>query len=248
LYDYYQVPSAAYFASKKACELLHVQYSYDDNSVAVVNGYDHVFTGMMVKAAVYNIDGKQVASQAAALDIPADVGTTALQLDPLPYGISPAYFLKLELRDETSKLVSDNFYWLSTKPDVIDWANSVEDYYTPESAYADLTELESLPQVKLKTSGSISRSGEESTVRTVVENPSSSVAFMVHLRLANAKTDDDVAPIFWDDNYVTLLPGEKREVTAKLVSGKSQSDTLMITVDGWNVMPAGVTLSMKGVH
>ncbi len=43
LYDYYLVPSGAYFGSKKACEPLHVQYSYDDNSVAVVNGYDHAF-------------------------------------------------------------------------------------------------------------------------------------------------------------------------------------------------------------
>ena len=39
------VPAGAYFGSKKACEPLHVQYSYDDDSVAVVNGYDHAFPG-----------------------------------------------------------------------------------------------------------------------------------------------------------------------------------------------------------
>ena len=43
LYDYYLVPSGAYFGSQKACEQLHVQYSYDDNSVAVVNGYGAIF-------------------------------------------------------------------------------------------------------------------------------------------------------------------------------------------------------------
>ncbi|PYT49250.1 MAG: glycosyl hydrolase family 2, partial [Acidobacteria bacterium] len=33
LYDYYLVPAGGYFGTKKACEPVHVQYSYDDNSV-----------------------------------------------------------------------------------------------------------------------------------------------------------------------------------------------------------------------
>ena len=247
LYDYYLVPSGAYFGSQKACEPLHVQYSYDDHSVAVVNGYDHAFAGMRVKAAIYDIHVKEKASQNAILDVPADSSLRALQLEPVA-DISPTYFLKLELRDASGKPVSENFYWLSTRPDVVDWANPVEDYYTPESAYADLTGLNGQPQVKLKVSASMSQTGQKKEVRAVVENPNSSLAFMVHLRVAKAKGGDDVVPIFWDDNYVSLLPGEKRELSAHFASAKPGGDNLMLTLDGWNVVAASIPLAVKEEH
>jgi exo-1,4-beta-D-glucosaminidase len=260
LYDYYLVPSGAYFGSKKACEPLHVQYSYDDNSVAVVNGHDHTFSGMRVQAAIYDIDSKERSRQDATVDIPADGSVRALQLRPIP-GISPTYFLKLQLRDGAGKLVSDNFYWLSTKPDVLDWEKKFEEVYTPESAYADLTGLNSLPQVKVVfrdsstesgaglTSGSttnlVKNDGKEKVVHAFVENPSSSVAFMVHVRIASAKDDRDVVPIFWDDNYVSLLPGEKRELSAHFEAANAGDDDLVLTVDGWNVAATSIALDMN---
>ncbi len=144
LYDYYLVPSGAYFGTKKANEPLHIQYSYDDNSVAVVNAYDHAYTGLKVKASIYDINAKEKASEDLTLDIPADSSTRAFQL-PAVKGISPTYFLKLELQDASGQRLSDNFYWLSTKQDVLDWPKKFEEVYTPQSAYADLSGLSSLP-------------------------------------------------------------------------------------------------------
>src|SRR5205814_5733632 len=37
LYDWYLMPGGGYFGTKKACEPIHAQYSYDDKSVVVVN-------------------------------------------------------------------------------------------------------------------------------------------------------------------------------------------------------------------
>jgi len=244
LYDYYLVPAGAYFGSKKACEPLHVQYSYDDNSVAVVSGYDHALSGLEVKAAIYDISAKQKASQAATLDVPADSSVRALQLQAVN-DISTTYFLKLELHDAAGKLVSDNFYWLSTKPDVLDWAHREDTIYTPQSAYADLAGLNTLPPVKLRVRSSMSKVGSETLVRTLVENPSSSLAFLAHLRVAKAKDGDDVVPIFWDDNYISLLPGEKRELSARFASAKAAGGSLMLTLDGWNVAPATIPLTVK---
>jgi len=247
LYDYYLVPSGAYFGSQKACEPLHVQYSYDDNSVAVVNGHDQAFTAMNVKATIYDISAQLGASRTATVNLPPDSSVRALQLQT-PENTSSTYFLRLELRDASGKLVSDNFYWLSTKPDVIDWANSLEDYYTPESSYADLTGLSTLLPVKLRVRSSMSKVGSETLVRTYVDNPSSSLAFLAHLRVAKAKGGDDVAPIFWDDNYVSLLPGEKRELSARFASAKAGGDNLILTIDGWNVVAASTPLAVKEKH
>ena len=243
LYDYYQVPAGGYFGTRKACEPLHVQYSYDDNSVAVVNGFNRAFSDMRVQATIYDIESKQKARQEATLGVAADGSVRALTLQPVD-GISSTYFLKLELRDATGKMVSSNFYWLSTKPDVLDWAKKFEEVYTPESAYADLTGLNSLPPVKLTVRGWMAEAGKEKVVHVFVENPGSSVAFLTHLRIAKAKGDDDVVPIFWDDNYVSLMPGEKRELIAHFESAKPGAE-LVLTVGGWNVVAASIPLAGK---
>src|SRR5207247_5546811 len=101
-------------------------------------------------------------------DVPADSSIRALQL-PKTENISPTYFLKLELRD-SGKLVSDNFYWLSTKPDVLDWAKKLDTVYTPQSAYADLTGLNSLKPVKLAFRAAQSHEGSAQVVRVSVQN------------------------------------------------------------------------------
>ncbi|MGO8794559.1 MAG: glycosyl hydrolase 2 galactose-binding domain-containing protein [Candidatus Sulfotelmatobacter sp.] len=233
LYDYYLVPAGAYFGSKKACEQLHVQYSYDDNSVAVVNGYDHAVSGLSVKAAIYDINAKEKSLQGEKLDVPADASVRALQLKT-PDGIGSTYFLKLELHDAAGKLLSENFYWLSTKPDVLDWRKKLDTVYTPQKAYADLTGLNSLPPVKISAHGSIDFQAHDRVVHVVVENPGSSLAFMVHVRVTNAN-GDDIVPIFWDDNYVSLLPGEKRELTAHFDSALAADNNFLLTIDGWNV-------------
>src|ERR1700733_9185760 len=160
---------------------------------------------MRVQATIYDIESKQKARQEATLGVAADGSVRALALQAVD-GISSTYFLKLELRDATGKMVSSNFYWLSTKPDVLDWAKRFEEVYTPESAYADLTGLNTLPPVKIAVRSSVAQEGKDRVVHAVVENPNSSVAFMVHLRLT--RDGDDLVPIFLDDNYFSLMPGE----------------------------------------
>ena len=49
-------------------------------------------------------------------------------------------------------MVSSNFYWLSTKDDVLDWDKSTW-YYTPTQSFADYTQLQSLRPVTLSAFG-----------------------------------------------------------------------------------------------
>src|SRR5207253_7611451 len=96
--------------------------------------------GMKVSARIYNIDAKEKTSRNTTLDLAEDNSTKAFDL-PTPEGLSTTYFLKLQLHDATGKLVSDNFYWLSTKPDVLDWAGRSDTVYTPQKDFGDLTGL-----------------------------------------------------------------------------------------------------------
>src|SRR6202011_5401083 len=93
LYDYYLVPAGGYFGTKKACEPVHVQYSYDDHSVAVVNSTYNALKGMKVSAKIYNLDAKEKASRDAILDIASDSSSKAFDL-PKVDGLSTTYFLR----------------------------------------------------------------------------------------------------------------------------------------------------------
>jgi exo-1,4-beta-D-glucosaminidase len=233
LYDYYLRPGGGYFGTKKACEPLHVQYSYDDRSIVVVNSYYRSFPKHRVTAKVYNLDLAEKFSKAAPVDIGADSATRVFEIPEIS-GLSRTYFVRLSLQDEGGKQVSSNFYWLSTQPDVSDWAGS-NGRYTPIKTFADLTALESLPITKLRLTSRTELKGTEQIERVTVENPTSQLAFSVHLRVLKGKGGKEVVPILWGDNYFELMPGEKREITAtyqrKLLGGTKS----WIAVDGWNV-------------
>jgi len=233
LYDYYLRPGGGYFGAKKANEPLHVQYSYDDQSVVVVNSYYRPFNGCKVTAKVYDLDLTEKFSKTATVDVASD-GVAHAFVIPNLQGLSKVYFVKLSLDDGSGKLVSSNFYWLSTQQDVSNFAKS-QWYYTPISTYADLTELQNLPAAKVTAMVRQGQGTNETVDRIVVSNPSGNLALAVHLTLLKGKDGADIEPVLWQDNYFELMPGEKREITAsyrrKLLGGAKP----YVKVDGWNV-------------
>jgi exo-1,4-beta-D-glucosaminidase len=238
LYDYYFVPAGGYFGTKKAMEPVHVQYSYDDNSVAVVNSTYEALAGVKISAKIYNIDATEKATHDATLDLPADSSVKAFDL-PKVDGLSKTYFLKLQLKDAAGKLLSDNFYWLSTKADTLAWAKRQDTVYTPQAEFGDLTGLNSLPQASLNASR-VSSAGSE---QVTVSNPGNAIAFMVHLRVTRERAGEDVTPIFWQDNYFSLLPGESRTVLAKFDASLLEGKVVVVELDGWNAVSAAVPTS-----
>jgi exo-1,4-beta-D-glucosaminidase len=143
-------------------------------------------------------------------------------------------FLKLDLDDSTGRVLSRNFYWLSTKPDVSDWDKSTW-YYTPISSYADLTALSSLPRVRVDASTTNKTDDHNELTRVTLKNPSSSLAFFIHLEIRKGKDGEDVRPIYWQDNYISLLPGETREITANYAVSDLGGVKPVVRIDGWNV-------------
>jgi exo-1,4-beta-D-glucosaminidase len=235
LYDYYLRPGGGYFGAKKALQPLDPVYGYDDRSVWLVSSQYVDAKGMKLTARVFNLDGTQKFAKETALDAPADSTAKVFEL-PRIEGLSPAYFLDLRVTDGSSQLVGSNFYWLSTKPETLDWAKSNENT-TPTASYADYTSLAQLPKVKLNVSSRSERIGNSGDVvtRVTVENPSKSLAFFVRLKLDQGKGGEEILPVVWQDNYISLLPGEKREITATYRASSLGAEEPEIEVSGWNV-------------
>jgi len=232
LYDYFLMPGGGYFGTKKGCEPVHVQYSYDDKSVVVVNTTHQALSKLKLTAKVYDIDLVEKFSKVSSLDLPADSNAKALVF-PQFQGLSSTYFVRLMLEDEKGQTISSNFYWLSTKDDVLDWKKSTW-YYTPTNSYADMTQLQKLPPVKLNLTANAVRKGGDDIARVTVSNPSSSLAFFIHLQIKKGRSDQDVLPVVWQDNYFSLMPGESRELTATYKAKDLVRAAPFLAVEGWN--------------
>ena len=234
LYDYSLRPAGGYFGTKKALELVHVQFSYDDRTVAVVNGKQEPQNGLKTVAKLYDMAMNEKFSREAALDVPAD-GVAKSFAIPEPSGVTTTYFLNLQLFSASGALLSRNFYWLSTKPDVLNFAKT-EWYYTPMSDFADFTALQDLPRVKVTSSiRALPSKREDAAYRVTVANHGKGLAFLVRLRIVTGKQDTEILPVFWDDNYLCLLPGEQRDITVHVPKSRLDGTHPALVVDGYNV-------------
>jgi exo-1,4-beta-D-glucosaminidase len=240
LYDYYLMPAGGYFGTKKACEPIHVQYSYHDKSVVAVNTTYQRQPNLKLTAQVLDLNLVEKFSKAIEIDLAADSNFKAFSI-PQIKDLSATYFLKLTLQNANGRIVSSNFYWLSTTDDVLDMKKT-KWFYTPVSSYADMTQLEKLPPVKLAVSGRAMHRGGEEIARVTISNPSRSLAFFVHLQIKQGSSERDVLPVVWEDNYVSLLPGERREITATYKVKDLGNAPAILNVEAWNSAPVKISL------
>jgi exo-1,4-beta-D-glucosaminidase len=258
LYDYYLVPAGGYYGSKKANEPIHVLYAYDTRSVVVVSEIDEKSPAIKVTASLYNLDGSEKWRHEANVDVTRDTPAVAFTVPQLPE-LSTTYFLKLTATGRDGKVNSENFYWLSTKPDEMAWDKTHDTVNTPQSAYADMTGLQDLAPIALRvqvkpadsacsTPIAVRPSAASTTkpvvspdceqglqfVQMTVSNPTKTLAFMVHVRLV--KSDgEDVIPAFFEDNFVSLLPGESRYLAVFYRAADLGKTPAHLEVSGWNV-------------
>ena len=233
LYDFYLRPGGGYFGAKKAMESLHPVYGYDDHSVWIVSSQYEDAKGLKLTAQVLNLDMTEKFSKETNVDAAADSTNKILTLPDID-GLTPTYFVVLRLQDSSGKTVGSNLYWLSTKPETLDWEKS-NWYTTPTTSYADYTALSQLPKVKLKIAEHTERKGEEAVTHVTLENLSKSLAFFVRLKVNKGKGGEEILPVVWQENYISLLPGEKREVTASYRTQELGTAQPAIEVSGWNV-------------
>jgi exo-1,4-beta-D-glucosaminidase len=241
LYDYYLMPAGGYFGTKKANEPIHVQYSYGDKSVIAVNTTYQPQRNLKLTAQVYDLNLTEKFFKVTELDLAADSNSKAFAIPEIK-DLSATYFLKLTLHNASGQIVSSNFYWLSTTDDVLD-TKKTKWYYTPVSSYADMTQLEKLPPVKLAVAGKATRRGGEEIARITISNPGRSLAFFVHLQIKQGSNGPDVLPVVWQDNYVSLLPGEHREVTATYKAKDLGKASPFLKVEAWNSLPVKISLA-----
>ena len=225
LFDYYLRPDGAFYGVQQAFEPLHVQYSYDDGSIFVVNGLYEAFKNLKVTARIYDFGMKEKYSNTSTISIGPDANKPVFTV-PLIKGLTSVYFLRLALRNDSGKLISSNFYWLSSKGD----------------QKADFRDLMKLPPVSLDVSATLKTEGNNSIGHISIKNPTSNLAFFINPTVIKGPNGSQVLPAFWSSNYISLLPGEKRDLTVKFNTAKLNGHQPYLMIEGWNIKPKEIFL------
>ncbi|WP_316799276.1 glycoside hydrolase family 2 protein [Pedobacter frigidisoli] len=213
MYDYYLDPNACLYGLRKGSEPLHIMMNPLDSMVTVVNNGLTDLTNLMVQAKVYDMDGKDYFYSQAFNSIgPSSVRRYFPLTDFLKkLDKKEGVFVSLKLLNIKQQVISDNIYWLAGK----------------DGEYSGLKNIKRAP---LKVTTAKLKSNQ---VSVTLNNPSGNpVAFFNRVALIDSGTGKRILPAFYDDNYVSVLPGESKTITIEYPSGGSN---LSIEYYGWNV-------------
>ncbi len=236
LYDYYLRPSAAYYAARNANQPIQLIYNYGNNSIYAVNETRQEVKNFNTEIKLLNTGSNVLTNKNLIVDIPSNSSVKIMQLDPL----TENEFLSMKLTDANGKRVAGNFYWLSDKPDEFAW-DKTNWVFTPLKSFADHTPLNELQPTKITIVYKTEVNGSNMKIHTWISNPTDKIAFFISLML-NDEKGESICPVFWDDNYISLLPGEKREINCTVSRNVVAKTKPQLLVSGWNIKPQSITI------
>ncbi len=211
MYDYFLDVNACYYGVRKGGEPLHVQYNYRTRQAEVINITTTDKANYTVRARIYQLDGKMIHEQEQKNVALKANATKALFTIEQPQ-VQGVYFLRLEMLDG-SKTVSENVYWLTTKP-------------------KDYTAMQQMLPSQAGVSIEIEKKDTGYSAIVLVK-AKEKISFFNRVSVFNRKTGERILPVFYSDNYFTVFPNEERSMTLDFSSNLPQED-IQIVVNGWN--------------
>jgi exo-1,4-beta-D-glucosaminidase len=249
IYDADDDEAGTYFGAQEANRDIHVLYAYDTGTVSVDNLTATPQSGLDVEARVYNLGGTLLDDRSASdltvggENVLRDVLTPDVPAPTGRHQPATTYFVELLLRRGGS-VIDRNVYWLSTKPDVVDWPRTVGNPQATMTQYASFQQLQSLPAATVTASAQTSSTAGTSTTSVTIANTSDRPIVSLFLRAdvrrgtasgSEQPGDNEVLPITWTSNDVTLWPGESTELTATYATSQLDGSPAVVRISGWNV-------------
>ncbi|OYN78380.1 glycoside hydrolase family 2 protein [Mycolicibacterium sphagni] len=243
IFDYYLRPGGAYYGAKKGLQPLSVVFdsyatgNHRQAKVTVVNQTQDSRENLRVRVRTYDLSGA-LRDDRAADGIHVDPGG-AVQAITLPPGPpdSPVFFVRCELLDPGGNVIANNVYWQSRQVDDVGPPANDLAFNSNQVSWADMTALNTMPKVPLEITASAgSDAGREVTIS--LHNPTQQIAFFERAELLPSPLADEILPIEYDENYVTVFPGETVDIKGH-VPGAGPTPS-WVRVTGYNSTPVVV--------
>ncbi|WP_245576517.1 glycoside hydrolase family 2 protein [Flexithrix dorotheae] len=216
MYDYYLDPNACLYGLRKGSEALHVMYNPTDGMVMAVNNTFQYHRDLMLQIETIDMEGNKELFTQVFSNIGPSTVKKFLSVKKLldKTAAENGVFLNIKLVDTAQKIVSENLYWVPNK----------------EGNYSGLKQLKtSNLEVKYTKKG-------EGKLAVTLKNPADNpVAFFNRVSIINASTGKRILPVFYSDNYISVISGEEKEIELEFNFQSVKKEDLKLTVEGWNV-------------
>jgi hypothetical protein len=204
----------AFFGAKKGSEPVHVQINLPERTLAVVNSLGTPIADARLRVRNFGLDGTLLDDRTIPLTAaPYAVTTVGEAVPDALFARAPVVLTKLELLARDGSPISENLYWLAREP----------------SAYRAMADMD---KVAVGLAARRMAGSDEHVIEATLTNQGSQPALLVKLTAFDA-SGGRVLPVYWSDNYVSLMPGETRVVTIRAPLSAAMPDS--ISVRGWNI-------------
>ncbi|GHT77517.1 hypothetical protein AGMMS50262_18720 [Bacteroidia bacterium] len=221
-YDYYLEQTAGYYGCKKASEPLHILWDCNANKIKVANNTGKSYENLSAEARIYNLDGTLQYTKTLQTNIAEDEVKDCFTIS-YPDTLSSIHFIKLQLK-QGDEVLSDNFYWRA-------------------KTYQSYRGLKDMNKVTLK--GAWKTDGKQ--IRVTIANPTSDVALMIRLKTVKNQSGERVLPVYYSDNYFSLLPGETKTINLEFDTKFLGGEQFKLLLEGWNIEPVEVLEGQLGI-
>lgn len=218
--------AGAYYGAQKACRPIHIQMSLDKHEVDIINTTLKDYSKLKVKIGIYDKAGKKLRSSQVAIE-KADANTLTPVVRLEDWKELPDFcWVKLILAAGNGQILDDNVYWINQKA----W---------------DGTSLSSLPEVSVRASVKhFIKKGRYWEGTVVVKNSQEYLAAAITLDLRDSEMRSAIRPVYFDDGYFFLMPGESKEIHFQVDINKVV-DAAVLQIGGYNVKQQNVLLEGK---
>jgi hypothetical protein len=213
--------AAAYYGVKKACEPVHAQLNLPDFTLAVTNISRLAQSHLTLRTRIVSLDNRLLAQRTDSVAVPANsvASIGKLDLEPL-LDRERMVLVKLTLTDSHGAALSDNLYWQGRD----------------SASHRRLTELAAQP---VDVSARARKVGGGLRVDVLLTNRGRAPVLEAKITMLDEK-GGRVLPVYYDDNYVSLLPGESRRIEVLCPSDTARCAKLALR--GWNANPRETTV------
>lgn len=249
LIDGYLKPGGAYFGAKKGMRPLSIVFDYfatgdrKTANISIVNQTLEARDGLKATVRFYNLDGSVGYSKELDGLSFGPIARQRVLTIPRVAGMSSTYFVRCQLAGSAGQSIVDNLYWMSTTDDDLGGAQHDNAFGLEQTSWADFTALNTMPSAEVEIAGKATRAAEEAKTTITLTNKSSHVAFFMRVEVTREWDGEEVLPITYEDNYVTLFPGESRVIQAAYPTAGLTAEKGYLRLEGYNVAKTIVAIA-----
>src|SRR5437667_9267711 len=230
-----------YFGAKKGLRPINVVWDYyasGDRSTAklyVANQTSKARNGLIVSLEFFDLEGRRkYFKEVKDFSIGPNTSASAMTVGRVA-GLPSTYLARATLRNADNTVLAENAYWGSTTDDDLGEAKNDEQFKTSLVKWADMSALNAMPRTDVAVSSSFSHRNDEGVVKITLTNSSHHVAFFLRAEVTKGTDGEEILPIVYDDNSISVFPHERRTIPATFRTSELADRKPALLLEGYNV-------------